>query len=124
MIIMISQWTARERFVYINVFFQSFIGLFASGLFYGWGALAEHISEVFAPDNPTVFDNSHGVFGAVIMLTANTLPMPLVQYTVEDLNIVSDYTLQILGAILVSVGKSMYVDMSAANTTQSYQVSS
>lgn len=91
------------RYVRCAVLPQSLMGLTASGLFYGWGALGYAIDMTFCPDDPHVFRNQHGTFTGVIILVLSVLPaFPL--RVLLDKKIVSEFSTHLTGILLTLVG--------------------
>lgn len=50
------------------------------------------------------FDKQHGIFGAVLLLVLSAAPMPVLQYVVVTLDLVTDVQLQWLGVFLIVIG--------------------
>ena len=100
-----EQRARREdiRYVLLTVLPQSLMGLTASGLFYGWGALGYEIDRTFSPNDSHVFRNQHGNFTGVIILVLSVLPaFPL--RMLLDARVLTEFGAQTAGILMTLVG--------------------
>eukprot|EP01041_Mallomonas_annulata_P010321 gene10321-21540_t len=95
--------TKEFNTVMYKVLPQSFLGLSALGLFYGWGALSDEINIRLNPDTHKLFANQHGTFLGVIVLVLLTAPMPAVQYIISK-KYLTEYQIHSIGITLASIG--------------------
>lgn len=98
-------WNEEEVHVFTVITLQSFSGLIACGLFYGWASINEAINLQFVsnPEEALQFQNQHGIFGAVIILFLGAAPMSCLQYLVVDRKLLSEYHVQFIGTITVPI---------------------
>jgi len=95
--------TEEERYVFFVVCPQSACGVIMSGLFYGWGSLADAINERFSPDDHTSFANLHGNFAGIIILMLSVMPMPFLRLLL-DAKVTTEFQVQLVGALMCTVG--------------------
>ena len=99
----LEEGTFSDSYVFLRVLPQSFLGVSAVGIFYGWGALTDEINMVFNPDNPSKFSNQHGTFLGVAVLVLLITPMPILQYFLSK-KYFTEFQIHAIGLLLTSSG--------------------
>ena len=95
--------TDEERYVLFVVCPQSACGVIMSGLFYGWGSLADAINERFNPEDHTSFANLHGNFAGIIILMLSVMPMPVLRLLLDS-KVTTEFHVQLVGTVICTVG--------------------